>query len=92
MIAAFRNQSLLLGLFQPFPLKDRRFIKSRRRVRIVLKKFCWPIAAIGEVHPPVEIFFAIAPTVRDKVPKRFRDPKAAQHGFVGYGARHDLET
>ena len=69
LIAPFGDQTLVHGLFKPFPLEHRRFIKRCRRVRIVLKQFRRTLATIGNVHSPVEISVLIAPAFGDIIPK-----------------------
>ena len=92
MIAPFGDQTVRHGLFKPFPLEHRRFIKRCRRVRIVLEQFRRTLATIGKVHSPIEISVLIAPAFGDIIPKQLRDPQPAQNLLVVYGTRHDLVT
>ena len=92
LVGALRDDVALDRLFEPGPLKDRRFENRGRRIRVVLQQFRRAPAVIAEVEAAVEAGIVAVPALGQQRPERFGYLQPAQIFFIADRAADQFEA
>ena len=82
LVGALRDDVALDRLFEPGPLKDRRFENRGRGVGVILQQFRRTPAVVAQVQPAVEAGIVAVPALGNQRPERFGYSQPAQIFFV----------
>ena len=92
LVGALRDDVALDRLFEPGPLKNRRFENRGRRIRVVLQQFRRAPAVVAQVEPAVEAGIVAVPALGQQRPERFGYLQPAQIFFIVDRAADQFEA
>ena len=92
LVGALRDDVALDRLFEPGPLKNRRFENRGRGVGVVLQQFRRAPAVVAQVEPAVEAGIVAVPALGQQRPERFGYLQPAQIFFVVDRAADQFEA